>query len=121
MILDFDKLLQTAPVVIVSEIRDRWLSVDIYQYIGDDRELFVLCRQIEMMDQVAIGVGVAEDADAWIDGQLKHKAALIALASGVHANLHHALPDWTAVPVPREMSDGVEHQFSKATSIGYSM
>src|ERR1700692_598959 len=71
-------------------------------------------RQGKMVDQVAIGIGVAKDPGARIHRQLKNKTALIALASGMHANFHHALPDGAAVTVAREMANGVKHSVLKS-------
>src|SRR6202046_1934898 len=71
-------------------------------------------RQVEVVHEIAVGIGIAKNPGARIYRQLKDKAALVALAAGVHANLHHALPDGATVAVAREMANGVEHSVLKS-------
>jgi hypothetical protein len=86
------------------------LGVNIDQGVGDNRELAVARRQVEMMHQITARVGVRKNAGPGIDRQLKNETALVAFTSGVHANFHHALPDELAVAKAREMSNRVEHR-----------
>ena len=109
VIFFFDEFFQFLPRFVLHDFRNRWLGVDIYQSVGDDGELAVTGRQVEVVDKIAVGIGIAKNPGARIYRQLKNKTALVALASGVHANLHHALPDRAAVAIAREMANGVEH------------
>jgi hypothetical protein len=85
------------------------LNVNIYQSVRDDSELAMAGRQVEVVHKIAIGIGIRKNAGSRIDRQLKNETALVAFASGVHANFHHALPDEMAVAIAREMANGVEH------------
>src|SRR5258706_15248364 len=118
VIVFLDGPFEVSPAFIVHGLGNRRLVLDIYQSVGDDGELAMAGRQGEMVHKIAIGVGMAKNAGARINRQLKNKAALFAFTSGGHANFHHALPDETAVAGTAEIADGVEHQVSKATSIG---
>src|ERR1700678_2728595 len=71
-------------------------------------------RQIEMVDQIAVGIDIAKNPGARIYRQLKDETTLASLASGVHANLHHALPDGSAVAIARKMANGIEHSVLKS-------
>jgi hypothetical protein len=66
-------------------------------------------RQVEVVYQIATGIGVAKNASPWIDGQLKNKTPLIAFTSGMHANFHHASPHEATVTITRKMTNGVKH------------
>jgi hypothetical protein len=66
-------------------------------------------RQVEVVHQIAMGIGITENAGSRVDRELKNKTALVTFASGVHANFHHALPDGMAVAIAREMANGIEH------------
>src|ERR1700683_3574179 len=112
---------QITPRFVIHVLGDRRLSVDIDQRVRDDRELAMAGRQVEVVHEISIGIGIAKNAGSWIDRKLKNKTALVALASGMHANFHHALPDEMAIAIAREMAYGVEHYVWKATSIGYSI
>src|ERR1700688_1611482 len=67
-----------------------------------------------MVDKITVGIGVAKNPGPRIHRKLKDKTALVALAPGVHAHLHHALPDGAAVAITREMANGVEHSVLKS-------
>src|SRR6202165_2481324 len=71
-------------------------------------------RQVEVVNKIAVGIGIAKNPGARIYRKLKDETALVAFASGVHANLHHALPDGAAVAIAREMANGVEHSVLKS-------
>src|ERR1700733_13805038 len=109
VIVFLDQLFQVLPCFIPHELWNRGLSVDIYQSVRNDGELVMTRRQVEVVHKIAVGIGITENPGAGIYRQLKDKTALVALASGVHANLHHALPDEMAVAIAREMANGVEH------------
>ena len=104
-----DDAFQLRPPCIVHGFGNRGLSVNIYQGVRDDRELPVAGRQVEVVDQIAVGIGIAKNTGPRIDRQLKNKTPLVALAPRVRANFHHALPDGMAVAIAREMANGVEH------------
>ena len=61
------------------------------------------------MHKIATEVGIDKNAGSRMDRQLKNETALIAFASRVHANFHHALPDEMAVAIARKVSNGIEH------------
>ena len=117
----FDEFLEFDPLFLLHELGDRWLSINIYERVRDDGQLFVPRRQVEVVHQISVAIGIAKYAGSWIYRKLKNEAALVSLAPRMHANFHHALPYGAAVTIAREMSNGVEHQDSKATSIGYSI
>src|ERR1019366_3477026 len=104
-----DQLFQFIPPFVVHGFGSRGLNVNIYQSVRDDGELAMAGRQVEVVHQIAIGIGIAKNAGSRIDRQLENKTALVTFASGVHANFHHALPDQMAVAIAREMANGVEH------------
>src|SRR5450432_671752 len=104
-----DDQFQIGPPFVAYGFGKGGLSVNIYQSVRDDGELAMPGRQVEVVHQVAIGIGISKDAGSRIDRQLKNKTSLVALAPGVHANFHHALPDGMAVAIAREMANGVEH------------
>ena len=110
IIFFLDELFEIAPALIVHGFGDGRLSIDIHQSVRDDGELAVTGGQVEVVHEIAARIRIAENARAGIDGELKNEAALIALAPGVHADFHHALPDELAVAIAREMANGVKHQ-----------
>src|ERR1035438_8168487 len=109
VIFFLDDLFQISPPFVIHEHGNRGLTVNIYQSVRDDRELVMAGRQVEVVHQIAMGIGITENADSRVDRELKNKTALVSLASGVHANFHHALPDGMAVAIARQMANGIEH------------
>src|ERR1700730_11875155 len=113
IILFLHELLQFLPPSVLHDFGNRWLRLNIHQSVRDDGELGMTGRQVEVVDKIAIGIGVAKNPGARIYRKLKDETALVAFASGVHANLHHALPDGAAVAIARKMANGVEHSVLK--------
>ena len=72
-------------------------------------------RQVEVMNKIPVGIGVAKNSRARIYRQLKNETALVAFASGMHANLHHALPDGATVAIARKMANGIKHSVLKSS------
>src|SRR5450755_1029772 len=59
VIFSLDELFQITPPFVVHELGNRGLSVNIYQSVRDDGELAMAGRQIEVVHQIAIGIGIA--------------------------------------------------------------
>src|SRR5579864_8759256 len=63
----FDELFQFLPPIVVLDFWNRGLGVDIYQGVGDDGQLAVTGRQVEVVDKIAVGIGVAKNPRPRID------------------------------------------------------
>jgi hypothetical protein len=77
-----------------------------------------MLRQVEVMHLIAEVILERENPCPRVDRQPEGEAPLLGLAARVHAHLHHALMDRPVVAETREVTDGVEHQLSNATSMG---
>jgi len=75
--------------------------------LGNDDQLVVLTRNVEVVDVVAEVVAVGEDAAAGTDGEREGEAVLIGVGAGVHARFHDALADRARVAVTRKVPDGI--------------
>ena len=69
----------------------------------------MLAGDIEMMNNIAKKVAVLHDDGVGFDFEFEAKAALIALASGLHAELHHALTYSRLIVETGDVTDGIEH------------
>jgi hypothetical protein len=61
--------------------------------LGNDDELGVVARDIEVLDIVAEVITITEDAAARTDGEREREAMLIGVRARVHARFHDALSD----------------------------
>jgi hypothetical protein len=94
---------------------------EVDQRVGDDRQLAVVLRQVEVVHLVAEMILERKDPGPRVDREPEGEAALHRLAERVHPHFHHALPDRPAVAETGEMTNRVEHQppqLSNATSTG---
>ena len=87
-------------------------GLDLHLPLGRQQELGVRPGHVEMMDRVAEIVLVRRDRDPRLDGEREGTAALQPLGTRLHTNLHHTLPDGCAVLKPRDVADGVMHNFA---------
>jgi hypothetical protein len=67
VIFFLDELFQITPPFVVHELGNRGLSVNIYQSVRDDGELAMAGRQVKVVHQIAIGIGIAKNAGSRID------------------------------------------------------
>src|ERR1700691_6072786 len=67
IIVFLDELFHLSPAVVLHDFWNRWHVLNIYESIGDDRELAMAGGQIEMVHQIAVGIGIAKNAGAGID------------------------------------------------------
>jgi hypothetical protein len=69
-------------------------------------------RHVEVIDRVAELVGIGLQARTWVGRHLKRLQPLRPFALRLHVKLHHALAHRRIVPMPRDVSDGIEHALS---------
>ena len=66
-------------------------------------------RNVEMMDRVAVVVGIGHHSRLRRCREREVHAALEAVAARLHARFHHALGDWRLVGEACDVADGISH------------
>jgi len=104
-----DHLIQLGPGRFAQRLGQRQHGLHVHQRVGDDRELLVPPRDIEVMDRVAKIVPIGLHTRPGMHHELKRQAALWAVRARLHARLHQAFAHVLAIAEFRQMADAVIH------------
>jgi hypothetical protein len=104
-----DRLVEHLPRRGIAALGDVDGRHELHDRLGDDHQLAMPRRHVEVVDDIALGVLVGKDARARRRGELEAQATLHALGTRLHAHLHHALADGRVVPEVGQVVDGVSH------------
>jgi hypothetical protein len=81
----------------------------INQRFGNDYQLGMLARNVEVVNIIPQVVAIGEGAATRTDRQMKRQTALASVAAGMHARLHDAFTHRRRVSELRKVSDRIEH------------